>query len=106
MLFQLPASRQFGSSPLVNASAFLRTDPFNYRGSSVAAGEKPSRRRPRETRTVDATTTVTANPTPNSVVMYFAQPTGAVSGSNRLSINVLWKACRRTQALRLPERVL
>ena len=78
----IPRSRLLASDQLVTASAFLRTDPFNYRGSSVAAGEKPSRRRPRETRTVDATTTVTANPTPNSVVMYFAQPTGAVSGSN------------------------
>jgi hypothetical protein len=30
MLFQLPASRPFGSSPLVNASAFIGTDRRRY----------------------------------------------------------------------------
>ena len=50
--------------------------------SSVQAWEKPLRGRPVETMTVPATTVATANPAPNSVVMYFAQPTGAVSGSN------------------------
>ena len=56
--------------------------PFDYRGSSVEAREKPLRGQPVATMTVPATTMATANPAPNSVVMYFAQPTGAVSGSN------------------------